>query len=95
MPAVPAGSKILVTGANGFVAMWVVRTLLQSGYRVRGTIRSDDKGDFIKQYFSEFGDKLELSTVPDIEKVRLHLHRMYPATVSTMYAIRTEHLMRR
>ncbi|KAJ3485302.1 hypothetical protein NLI96_g5061 [Meripilus lineatus] len=68
MPAVPAGSKILVTGANGFVAMWVVRTLLQSGYRVRGTIRSDDKGDFIKQYFSEFGDKLELSTVPDIEK---------------------------
>lgn len=69
MPPVPAGSKVLVTGANGFVAMWVVRTLLESGYRVRGTVRSPKKGEFMKEYFRNFGDKLEIIVVPNIEKV--------------------------
>lgn len=31
---------VLVTGATGFVGKWTVVRLLQSGYRVRGTIRS-------------------------------------------------------
>jgi dihydroflavonol-4-reductase len=36
---------ILVTGASGFVGKWTVIKLLQRGYRVRGTIRSEAKGD--------------------------------------------------
>ncbi|KAJ4473047.1 hypothetical protein J3R30DRAFT_3514321 [Lentinula aciculospora] len=36
MPKViPNGSKVLVTGANGYIAAWVVRTLLEKGYAVR------------------------------------------------------------
>ncbi|KAJ5781276.1 hypothetical protein N7457_006436 [Penicillium paradoxum] len=36
----PQGSCILVTGANGFIGSNVVHTLLELGFRVRGTVRS-------------------------------------------------------
>jgi len=32
-----------VTGASGFIATQIVRTLLERGYRVRGTIRNPDR----------------------------------------------------
>ena len=31
---------VLVTGASGYIATWVVKRLLEAGYRVRGTVRS-------------------------------------------------------
>lgn len=34
------GDLCLVTGASGYVASWLVKDLLESGFRVRGTIRS-------------------------------------------------------
>ncbi|KAF8959849.1 hypothetical protein BDZ97DRAFT_1940549 [Flammula alnicola] len=37
MPALAKGSKVLVSGSNGYIAMWVVRILLERGYSVRGT----------------------------------------------------------
>ncbi|KAF7975442.1 hypothetical protein HWV62_9579 [Athelia sp. TMB] len=66
MPALKAPAKVLVSGANGFVAIWVVRTLLENGYAVRGTVRSESKGCHLKEIFKEYGDKLELIVVPDI-----------------------------
>ena len=33
------GALVCVTGANGFVASYVIRDLLAAGYRVRGTVR--------------------------------------------------------
>lgn len=36
----PRGSRILVTGANGFIGSNVVHSLLELGFRVRGTVRS-------------------------------------------------------
>ncbi|KAF9527862.1 hypothetical protein CPB83DRAFT_855320 [Crepidotus variabilis] len=70
MPVAHSGSKVLVSGANGYIAMWVVRTLLEQGYQVRGTVRSKDKGEFLKQYFSQIGlaDKFEFVIVEDIIK---------------------------
>ncbi|KAK7692802.1 hypothetical protein QCA50_004436 [Cerrena zonata] len=68
MPAVQPGSKVLVTGANGFVAVWVIRKLLEAGYLVRGTIRSSAKGDHLREVFKDFIDRLELVVVPDIIK---------------------------
>ncbi|KAA1466800.1 NAD(P)-binding protein [Dentipellis sp. KUC8613] len=68
MSPVAAPAKVLVTGANGYVAVWVVRRLLEDGYSVRGTVRSAEKGTHLRELFKSYGDKLELVVVPDITK---------------------------
>ena len=68
MPAITKG-KVLVTGANGYIALWVVRSLLEAGFFVRGTVRSESKIAHLKETFKSFGDKLEVVVVPDITKV--------------------------
>jgi len=68
MPAITPGSKVLVTGANGFAAVHIVDVLLKKGYSVRATIRSASKGTYLKKIFAKYGDKLELVIVPDITK---------------------------
>ncbi|KAJ7479840.1 D-lactaldehyde dehydrogenase [Mycena latifolia] len=65
MPAITSG-KVLVSGANGYIAVWVIRTLLEEGFFVRGAVRSADKGTHLKELFAPYGDKLELVVVPDI-----------------------------
>lgn len=45
---------ILVTGASGYIATHVIRQLLDTGeYRVRGTVRSKDKAQGIREAFPE------------------------------------------
>jgi uncharacterized protein YbjT (DUF2867 family) len=74
MPAISKQSKILVTGANGFIAIWVVRSLLEKGYAVRAVVRSAGKGTHLTKLFESYGDKFELSIVPDMTAVSiLHL----------------------
>jgi len=75
MSVVPKHSRILVTGANGFLASHVVNQLLLSGYRVRGTIREDSKAAWMKEYFScAFNDgRLEFAIVPDMTKKDAYL----------------------
>lgn len=68
MPAVDPGSKILVSGANGFIAVWIVRVLLERGYSVRGTVRSESKAGYLRKMFSSYGDKHEVVVVEDIGK---------------------------
>ncbi|KAK2058429.1 NAD dependent epimerase/dehydratase [Colletotrichum caudatum] len=41
LTALPKGSVVLVTGANGYIGSHVANILLELGYRVRGTVRSD------------------------------------------------------
>ncbi|KAJ5306964.1 hypothetical protein PENANT_c003G11043 [Penicillium antarcticum] len=36
----PAGSRVLVTGANGFVGSNIIQCLLELGFKVRGVVRS-------------------------------------------------------
>ncbi|MEM7338487.1 MAG: NAD-dependent epimerase/dehydratase family protein [Actinomycetota bacterium] len=36
-------TKVLVTGASGFIAKHIIRELLEQGYEVRGTVRSDTR----------------------------------------------------
>ncbi|KAL2623420.1 hypothetical protein R1flu_003625 [Riccia fluitans] len=37
-----AGNTVVVTGAAGYVASWIVKMLLERGYNVRGTVRNPD-----------------------------------------------------
>jgi nucleoside-diphosphate-sugar epimerase len=69
MPTVQPPAKVLVSGANGFIATWVIKSLLDRGYAVRGTVRSLDKGNHLKKVFEKYGDKLELVVVADIGQV--------------------------
>ncbi|KAF9042284.1 hypothetical protein BJ165DRAFT_262532 [Panaeolus papilionaceus] len=71
MPLIQKNDKVLVTGANGYIAMWVVQHLLERGYVVRGTARNVDKCNFMKKYFAGLGygdDKFEAVVVEDIAK---------------------------
>ena len=61
MVAVQQG-KVLVTGANGFVAVWVVQRLLEQGYSVRGTIRSESKTKYVRELFSSMATSSRLSS---------------------------------
>ncbi|KAJ7328468.1 hypothetical protein DFH08DRAFT_1024006 [Mycena albidolilacea] len=65
MPAISTG-KVLVSGANGFIATWVVRTLLEQGFAVRGAVHSVKKCRHLCDTFAAYGDKPELAAVPDI-----------------------------
>jgi uncharacterized protein YbjT (DUF2867 family) len=69
MPTVHPGAKVLVTGANGYIAMWLVRKLLEKGYSVRATVRSEKKGAHMVEYFKSYGDKFEIAVVADITQV--------------------------
>ena len=68
MPAIHAG-KVLVTGASGYIAVWVLKALLDRGFPVRGTVRSESKRAVLEEVFRTYGARLECVIVEDIAKV--------------------------
>jgi uncharacterized protein YbjT (DUF2867 family) len=65
--ALPAGSLVLVTGANGLVGSYVADQTVAFGYRVRGTVRDPQKSAWLTEYFdNKYGKgKFELVVVKD------------------------------
>ncbi|OWT39011.1 D-lactaldehyde dehydrogenase [Cryptococcus neoformans var. grubii Br795] len=67
MPAIAKGDLILVSGASGFIASHTVKEFLKEGFRVRGTVRSKEKGEYLKNLFQGLGE-FEYVLVDDITK---------------------------
>ncbi|KAF9042293.1 NAD(P)-binding protein [Panaeolus papilionaceus] len=61
-------NKVLVTGANGYLALWIIYDLLEKGFSVRGTVRSEEKGKWLDTKFSNYSDRFQWITVEDITK---------------------------
>jgi nucleoside-diphosphate-sugar epimerase len=70
MAPITSPSKILVTGASGYIAAWVVKSILDNGHQVIGTVRSPSKGEYLQ---NQFGDKFSYVIVEDIGKVPDHV----------------------
>ncbi|RDW60547.1 hypothetical protein BP6252_11930 [Coleophoma cylindrospora] len=66
--SIPFGSLVVVTGANGFIASHVCDQLLAIGYRVRGTVRNNNRAGWMLPFFeARYGpDKFSLVEVPDM-----------------------------
>ncbi|GAB1198270.1 hypothetical protein APSETT444_007584 [Aspergillus pseudonomiae] len=61
-------SKILVTGANGFIAAHCISLLLSTNHHVRGTVRSEQKATATQAALAAAGvdtTNLELVVIPD------------------------------
>ncbi|TKY89334.1 hypothetical protein EX895_001865 [Sporisorium graminicola] len=57
----------LVTGANGFIASFLVKRLVEEGAHVKATVRRQTSGDRVKQSISpDAKGKLEILLTPDI-----------------------------
>jgi nucleoside-diphosphate-sugar epimerase len=72
-------SKVLVTGGTGYIGPWVIKYLLEDGFRVRAVVRDEGswKTGALKEFFASYisrgegGDngKLEFCVVEDFLKV--------------------------
>lgn len=60
IPSIDPPATIVVTGANGFIAQHCVAALLDQGYKVIGTVRSDEKGEIVKH---THGNHTSLATI--------------------------------
>ncbi|KAL8380916.1 hypothetical protein RB595_005284 [Gaeumannomyces hyphopodioides] len=59
--------KVLLTGGSGFIAAHILEQLLEKGYRVITTVRSQDKADKIRGAHPDLSkDELDVAIVPDI-----------------------------
>ncbi|KAG6546132.1 hypothetical protein Mapa_012166 [Marchantia paleacea] len=68
------GTTVAVTGANGFLASWVVKLLLERGYNVRGTVRNPDDLDKVGHLLElpEAKDRLVLYKANLLEEGSFH-----------------------
>lgn len=73
MHVLSSAATVLVTGANGYIGHWIVRTLLERGYCVRGAVRSEAKAqelsDFVARIIPQAKERFSAAVVPDIAEV--------------------------
>lgn len=77
MPAIAAGSHVLVTGASGFIAVWCCHQLLERKFKVRATVRSQDKGKYLEQLFQRHADQFSYVICEDLEKVSIQYSTVF------------------
>ncbi|KAF3991282.1 hypothetical protein FT663_02783 [Candidozyma haemuli var. vulneris] len=62
-----SSTTVLISGASGFIALHTVQELVKQGYNVVGSVRSEEKGEYVKKA-SGNPEKFTYEIVEDIEK---------------------------
>jgi len=67
-PTIRKDALVLVTGVNGFIGSHVADQLIKSGYKVRGTVRAQDKAAWLYELFANIygGGQFEAVEVSDM-----------------------------
>jgi nucleoside-diphosphate-sugar epimerase len=60
-------TTVLVTGASGFIGLHCVHQLLEQGYRVRGTVRSQTRADEVREAMAAHVDAERLARLELVE----------------------------
>ena len=60
----PAATKILVTGANGFIGLHTVLHLLNRSYNICATVRTQEQGEKVRQTLAKHTDTKNLQFIP-------------------------------
>jgi len=60
----PAATKILVTGANGFIGLHTVLHLLNRSYNICATVRTQEQGEKVRQTLAKHTDTKKLQFIP-------------------------------
>ncbi|KAJ3540770.1 hypothetical protein NMY22_g4156 [Coprinellus aureogranulatus] len=63
MPAIttnPSNTRVLITGANGYIGLWTVKTALERGYTVIAVVRGEGKSASLKKLFGDYIEKGKL-----------------------------------
>lgn len=85
-------TTVFVSGATGYIAQHIVNNLLQSKYKVIGSVRSTEKGEGLKKSFNDPNFSYEVvksigdshafdSALEKHPEVEVFLHTASPATV--------------
>ena len=59
----PASTKILVTGANGFIGLHTVLHFLKLGYNICATVRTQEQGEKVRQTLAKHTNTNQLEFV--------------------------------
>lgn len=65
-----SGNLVLVTGATGFIGSWIIKNLLDQGYSVIGTVRSEDKGKILTETYQS----VKFSVIHDLSIPNVYDH---------------------
>ncbi|KAI1640511.1 hypothetical protein F4809DRAFT_637634 [Biscogniauxia mediterranea] len=64
-----SAETVLITGANGFLALHIIQQALARRWNIVGTVRSEEKAAKVKSLFPDVGSRLSLIYITDLTNV--------------------------